>query len=85
MDKAQEYEIHVLCENLPWANKQEMERLRMLMYSVTAPYMKKGQKKSLQEFLPLYTDDLEREERRLDDEEVNNIRKAILSFTKNTD
>ena len=78
MDEIKQYEIHLLLEYIPYNSRLEMERTRMLMYSITAPYFKKGQRKSLHEFLPLPCDELEREKERLDVDEVNKIRNFLI-------
>lgn len=77
MDECQEYEIQLLTEMLPWANRQSMEETRMLMYSVSAPYMK--HKKKLTEFLPLSTDKdyYDQVAEKLEGEELKNARDAI--------
>lgn len=77
MDECQEYEIQLLTEMLPWANRQSMEETRMLMYSVSAPYMK--HKKKLTEFLPLSTDKdyYDQEEARLEGEELKAAREKV--------
>ena len=77
MDHIQYYEIFLLSDLLPWANKQQLEQTRILLWGSISPYLKKH--KSAEEIMPLYTDkdyDIEKEEK-LPDEEINKIREII--------
>lgn len=75
MDEIQDYEIQLLSEMIPWSYKQSMEQTRMIMYSVTAPYMK--HKKKITDFLPLYTDNEARERQKLEGDDLDATRKMI--------
>ena len=56
MDNMQHYEAEMLLDNMMYANKDEWERTRMLMYTSLSPYLKKKDM-SPQELFPLVTDD----------------------------
>ena len=79
MDECQEYEIQLLCEMLPWANRQSMEETRMIMYSVSLPYM--NHKKKLTEFISLSTDKdyYDQEYTKLEGEDLRNARQMVQS------
>ena len=75
MDELQEYEVQLLCEIIPWGSKISMEQTRMLMYSITAPYMK--HKKKLTEFFPLYTDEERTKGEKLEGDNLNVAREMV--------
>ncbi len=57
MDEMQEWELHLISNMIPWAGKNSYEQTRLIMWSIAAPYFKKGQGKSPEQFFPLYTDE----------------------------
>lgn len=76
MDELQDYELQLLSNMVHWATHQQMEQTRMLMYSVSAPYMK--QKKKLHDFLPLSTDEEFEPAKPLEGEELKDARARIM-------
>lgn len=56
MNELQEWELYLLSDMIPWANKSAYEQTRLLMWSFLSPYFKKGQGKKPNEILPLVTD-----------------------------
>lgn len=75
MDEIEEYEIQLLSDMIPWSYKQSMEETRLLMYSITAPYMK--HKKKITDFMPLYTDKEYKEQQKLEGGDLNATRAMI--------
>lgn len=77
MDSLQDYEVQILLEYVPWAQKQSYEQTRLLLWGVLSPYMK--QKKTPEKLLPLATDkNILEHEKALPEEQVNTIRKNIM-------
>lgn len=78
MDNLKDYELKLLIDNLQWATHQSMEETRLLMYSVSAPYMKV--KKNIKNFFPLPTDETHKsDEKPLEGEELERVRNMIKS------
>lgn len=73
MDEVREYELYMLLQMIPWANKQSMEETRLLLYAIAPP----KQKKSLDKFLPLPTDEKDEPPELLEGEKLSNARNAI--------
>lgn len=78
MDSLQEYEIRILIDMIPWANKASYEQTRLLLWGVLSPYMK--QKKSPKDILPLQTDNMKQQEEALPDEQVDELRAKIQNI-----
>ena len=78
MDQLQLYELYLLMDLIPWANKQQLEQTRILLWGTISPYLKKH--KSAEEIMPLYTDkdyDYDIKEEKLPDNEIDKIREII--------
>lgn len=73
MDEIREYEIYMLLNMRPWASKQSMEETRMLLYAIAPP----KQKKPLDQFLRLVTDEDDEAPELLEGEKLSNARDAI--------
>ena len=80
MDEIEEYEVQLLADMVKWSTHQSMEQTRMLMYSISAPYMK--HKKKLTEFLPLSTDEEIEKAKPLEGDDLKAARDiAMTAFT----
>lgn len=53
MDYLQEYEISSLINLLKYANKNEWQQTRLMMYASLLPYFKKGAEKDIEKFMPM--------------------------------
>lgn len=76
MDELQDYELQLLSQMVNWSTHQEMEQTRMIMYSVSAPYMK--QKKKLHDFMPLPTDEEFEPAKPLEGDDLKAARERIM-------
>lgn len=77
MDEMQQYELDLLLNFMPWADKVAYEQMRYQVWASLKPYLKK---KSItpEELLPFYTDKTNEErEQPLPDAQVDAIREQI--------
>lgn len=71
MDNMTEYEIELCMKNMHFAQKNEWEQTRMIMYTNLSPYMKRGQSKTPQDLFPLATD--EEQQTTVTEEEIEQL------------
>ena len=82
MDKMEHYEAEMLMDNMNYADKEEWERTRLLMYSALSPYLKNKSMKP-EELLPLSTDDAikeQYEEHKPTKNEYDEMRQMTMEF-----
>ena len=82
MDNIQEYEVIMLQEMLPFANRQALEQTRLLMWSSLTPYLK-NKSTTAKDLLPLLTDEDVNTE--LNEDELNDARSRISQVFKQKD
>lgn len=82
MDKMEHYEAEMLMDNMNYANKDEWERTRLLMYSALSPYLK-NKSMTPEELLPLSTDDVikeQYEEHKPTKQEYDEMKQMTMEF-----
>lgn len=84
MDDLQQWELPLLTDNMHYTEKNGWEQTRFSSYCTLSPYFKKGQKKTITEFMPLETDPKETEKigHEADEEEMQKMEQRAREFEK---
>lgn len=84
MNDLQQWELSLLTDNMHYTEKNGWEQTRFSSYCTLSPYFKKGQKKTITEFMPLETDPKETEKigHEADEEEMQKMEQRAREFEK---
>ena len=80
MDSMTEWEIELCMKNMHFAQKNQWEQARMIMYTNLSPYFKKGQSKKPNELFPLSTDEDYQPDKPPTEDEIERLSQQAQAF-----